>query len=155
MLAEPPTLRCIAAAVMYCPPSEVGMNTDEDSIRRLIATWLDASNAGDTRKVLDLMADDVVFLMPGRPPMRGKSMFEASQRDPGAASLQATSDIQQIEVFGDWAYAWAKLTVVMTPRGGEPVKRAGSTLSIFRKDNGTWLLYRDANMLAVETGTRD
>ena len=47
------------------------MPTDEDAIRQLVATWLDASRA-DTDKVLSLMTDDVVFLTPGHPPMRGK-----------------------------------------------------------------------------------
>jgi hypothetical protein len=30
----------------------------------------------------------------------------------------------EIKVFGEWAYLWNKLTVVMTPKnGGPPVKR--------------------------------
>src|SRR4051794_348142 len=37
---------------------------DERAIRDLIATWMEASRAGDTAKVLSLMADDVVFQVP-------------------------------------------------------------------------------------------
>ena len=48
------------------------MPTDEDAIRQLVATWLDASRAGDTDKVLRLMSDEVVFLTPGNAPMRGE-----------------------------------------------------------------------------------
>jgi uncharacterized protein (TIGR02246 family) len=44
------------------------MPTDEDAIRQLVTTWLDASRAGETDKVLSLMTDDVVFLTPGHPP---------------------------------------------------------------------------------------
>jgi uncharacterized protein (TIGR02246 family) len=40
------------------------MTSDERSIRELIATWLDASKVGDTKTVLSLMAEDVVFLVP-------------------------------------------------------------------------------------------
>jgi ketosteroid isomerase-like protein len=106
------------------------MQNDEQAIRELIATWLSASKAGDTEKVLSLMADDVVFLVPGQPPMRGKA--------------------QEIKVLGDWAYLWTKLTVVVTPKNGGPsVLRAGHTLSILQKQSGRWLLFRDANMLAV------
>src|ERR1700686_1175489 len=47
------------------------MPDDEQAIRRLIATWISATNAGDTDKVLALMADDVTFLIPGQPPKRG------------------------------------------------------------------------------------
>jgi ketosteroid isomerase-like protein len=39
------------------------------------------------------------------------------------------------------------ITITVTPPGGEPVARAGTTLTILRKDAGTWLLARDANML--------
>jgi hypothetical protein len=39
----------------------------------------------------------------------------------------------------------------MTPSdGSKPIKRSGHTLSVLRKENGTWRLARDANMLAVE-----
>jgi hypothetical protein len=37
----------------------------------------------------------------------------------------------------------------MTPKtGGTPVKRLGNTLSILEKQAGTWVIFRDANMLA-------
>jgi uncharacterized protein (TIGR02246 family) len=126
------------------------MDRDEQAIRDVIGTWLQASKAGDTQEVLNLMADDVVFLVPGQPPMRGKSAFAASQSALAHVEIDATSDIQEITVFGDWAYAWTKLTVVMKPKNGQtPVKRGGNTLSIFKKDSGRWILFRDANMLSV------
>ena len=125
------------------------MRDDERAIRQLVATWISASNAGDTEKVLTLMADDVVFLMPGQPPMRGKSEFAKAQRAMSGASIQANSEVQEVRVFGEWAYCWTSLTVVITPRGGAPVKRAGNTLSVLRKQAGAWALFRDANMLAV------
>lgn len=126
------------------------MQNDEQAIRDLVATWLSASKTGDTEKVLSLMADDVVFLRPGQPPMRGKAAFAASQAGLADINLEATGEIQEIEVLGEWAYLWNKLTVVMTPKkGGVPVKRAGDTLSILHKQNGTWVLFRDANMLAA------
>ena len=55
------------------------MHADEQAIRELVATWLRASRAGDTETVLGLMADDVVFLVPGHPPMRGRAAFAAGQ----------------------------------------------------------------------------
>ena len=46
---------------------------------------------------------------------------------------------------------WTRLTVVMTPPNGAPsVRRAGHTLSILRKQNGRWVIARDANLLAPE-----
>ena len=125
------------------------MHTDELEIRNLVAMWLTASKAGDVDTVLGLMTDDVVFLVPGQPPMRGKSEFAKAQRAMRGASIQAKSEVQEVRVFGDWAYCWTSLTVVITPSGGAPVKRAGNTLSVLRKQAGAWALFRDANMLAV------
>jgi uncharacterized protein (TIGR02246 family) len=122
---------------------------DEQAIRNLIATWLSASKVGDTETVLGLMSDDVVFLVCGRPPMRGKKEFAASQGALKDVEMDGVSEIQEVTVLGDWAYAWTHLTVDFRPRaGGIAQKRAGNTLSILRKHDGKWLLVRDANMLA-------
>ena len=44
------------------------MTDDERAIRDLVAAWMKASQAGDTAKVLSLMADDAIFQVPGREP---------------------------------------------------------------------------------------
>ena len=128
------------------------MQSDEQEIRRLIATWMAATKAGDMETVLSLMTQDVVFLLPGRPPMIGKSAFAAAgqgQSGQEAPTFDGTSEIQEIKVLGEWAFMWTKLSVVVTPPGGAaPMKRAGHTLSVLNKQNGKWLLARDANMLA-------
>lgn len=128
------------------------MQSDERAIRALTATWMAATKAGDVETVLSLMTDDVVFLVPGRPVMR-KADFEAASRaqaGEGAPQFEGTSEIQEIQVSGEWAFMWSKLTVVVTPAGGaKPITRAGHTLTIFRKQNGTWALARDANLLAL------
>ena len=124
------------------------MNADERAIRMLISTWLTATRAGDTDRVLGLMSDDVVFLTAVNPPMRGKAAFAESQRALADASIDATGDVQEIRTFGEWGYAWTQLSVTISPKSGEPVTRSGATLTIFRKEQGTWVLFRDANMLA-------
>src|ERR687888_2742756 len=98
------------------------MQSDEQAIRELVATWLSASKAGDTGRVLSLMAEHVVFLVPGQPPMRGKAAFAAGQSGLQQFEMEANSEIQEVKVFGEWAYLWTKLTVVMTPKkGGAPL----------------------------------
>jgi uncharacterized protein (TIGR02246 family) len=128
------------------------MQNDEQEIRQLVATWMAATKSGDVKAVLELMSDDVVFLVPGRAPMIGKSAFAAAaeaQLSHGPVQFDGTSEIQEIKVIGEWAFMWTKLTVTMTPPGGaEAMKRAGHTLSILRKENGRWLLARDANLLS-------
>ena len=97
------------------------MQGDEQEIRQLVATWMAASQAGDVETVLSLMADDVVFLVPGQPVMR-KAGFAAAARAqsaPGAPQFDGTSEIQEIQVAGDWAFLWTRLTVVATPPGAD------------------------------------
>jgi uncharacterized protein (TIGR02246 family) len=130
----------------------MNMQDDEQDIRQLVATWMEASKAGDAETVLSLMADDVVFLVSGQPPMVGKSAFAAAMQalsDQDRPHFDGKSEIQEIQVLGDWAYMWTKLTVVITPPGGaSPMTRAGHTLSILKKQGGRWVLARDANMLS-------
>ena len=127
------------------------MQDDEQEIRELVSTWMAASKAGDVEKLLSLMADDAVFLVPGRPIMR-KADFAAAARaqaGPDAPQFDGSSEIHEIQILGDWAFMWTKLTVVATPPGGgQSVRRAGHTLSILKKENGKWVLARDANLLS-------
>jgi uncharacterized protein (TIGR02246 family) len=126
------------------------MQSDEDAIRELIATWMSATKAGDNEKVLSLMAHDAVFLVAGQAPMRGKAAFAAAQAGMAQFEIDGHSEIQEINVSGNWAHCWTQLTVTITPRaGGKTIKRAGNTLSVLRKEGGKWLLYRDANLLSV------
>ena len=125
------------------------MSPDENAIRELIDTWLRASKAGDSEVVLSLMAEDVVFLQPGQPPMRGRAGFAAAQKAISDVDIDASSEIQEIRILGDWAYCWNRLTVVVSPRnGGAPIKRAGDVLSLLQKQSGRWVIVRDANMLS-------
>jgi uncharacterized protein (TIGR02246 family) len=128
------------------------MQDDEAEIRKLISTWMSATKAGDTETVLSLMADDAVFLLPGQRSIVGKAAFAEAARAmsaPGAPQFDGKSEIQEIRVLGEWAYVWARLTVIVTPpSGGSTMIRAGFTLSVLRKENGRWVLARDANMLS-------
>ena len=130
------------------------MESDEQEIRQLVATWMEATKAGDAETVLGLMAEDVVFLVTGQPPMIGKSAFAdavRAQSTEGSPRFEGTSEIQEIKVLGDWAFMWTKLSVVVTPPGGESsITRSGHTLSILRRQDGKWVLARDANMLSGE-----
>ena len=125
------------------------MHNDEQAIRQLVDTWMAATKAGDAKAVLELMADDVVFLVPGAPPF-GKARFaEAAKAQAEAAmTFEGTSEIQEIQVFGEWAFIRTHLTVTTTQAGEPTATRSGHTLSILVKRHGKWLLARDANLLA-------
>jgi uncharacterized protein (TIGR02246 family) len=127
------------------------MSNDEQEIRQLVATWMAATKAGDVEKVLSLMSEDVIFLVTGQPVMR-KSDFAAAARAQAsgdAPRFEGSSEIQEIKILGEWAFMWTKLKVVGTQPGStRPLTRAGHTLTILKKQDGKWVLARDANMLA-------
>jgi uncharacterized protein (TIGR02246 family) len=127
---------------------------DEIAIRTLIETWHRATGVGDAAVVLPLIAEDAVFLMPGRPPMRGRAAFAQAMGDMFKThTIQSSGAIREVQVSGDLAYCWAELTVTVIPLDGpSPVVRRGPVLSILRREpSGAWLLVRDANMLAANT----
>ena len=75
------------------------MSEDERAIRDLVATWMQASQAGDLNTVLGLMSDDVVFMVPGREPF-GKEAFAAASQAMKGMRVEGTSDIRELEVLG-------------------------------------------------------
>ena len=126
------------------------MTSDERAIRDLVALWHSATASGAVETVLGLMAEDVVFLVAGRPPMRGRPSFETGLRKLLATHrIESTGEVQEVEVSGDLAYCWTELTVRIVPQaGGTAATRAGSALSVLRRQaNGSWVVVRDANML--------
>jgi uncharacterized protein (TIGR02246 family) len=130
------------------------MPSDEQSIRDLVALWHSATNAGDIDTVLALMTDDVVFLVAGHPPMRGRSLFESGLRKLLTTHrIESAGDVREVEVSGDLAYCWTELKVSVVPRaGGDPTIRSGSALSILRRRvDGRWAVARDANLLPSAT----
>ena len=128
------------------------MPNDEQQIRDLIATWHTASAKAEWGVLVPLMAADVVFLLPGQPPMRGREAFLAAVRNVQRGQIEARATVQEIQIAGNLAYCWTQLSVTMAQRRGHQSEtRSGHTLSIFRKSpDGSWVLFRDANMLAPD-----
>ena len=129
------------------------MGNDEKEIRELIDTWMRATKDGDIETVLGLMAEDAVFLVAGKPPS-GKEDFRANSEKLAASDIQfdGKSEIVELNVLGDWAYMITKLSVETTQSGQPTERRSGNTLTILNKQDGKWLLSRDANLLTPDTG---
>ena len=106
------------------------MSEDERAIRALVDRWMEASRAGDTAAVLELMSDDVLFTVPGREPF-GKDEFRATSEAMKEFRVDGRAEVREIEV------------------GGEPMRRSVYTLTILKKGgDGRWRLFRDANLVA-------
>ncbi|HEX3530135.1 MAG TPA: SgcJ/EcaC family oxidoreductase [Thermoanaerobaculia bacterium] len=124
------------------------MPTDEQAIRDLFAAWKQATLAKDVETLLTFVTDDVIFLAPGQPPIRGKAAMEALYRQVlGLYRFEQDWVFEEIQAFGDWGFCWGRDSSTMTPLDGGPaVKASGMGLSILSKQpDGTWLVARGIN----------
>jgi uncharacterized protein (TIGR02246 family) len=126
------------------------MEPDERAIREVHSTWIDAVNAGDLGRLLALMADDCLFLNPGRAALgreRFSEFFPAAHQQ---ARVHCISELEEVVVVGEIAYTRSRDSLSVIPRaGGEATRLAGDRLTIYRKQpDGRWLLARDAHTLS-------
>jgi uncharacterized protein (TIGR02246 family) len=122
---------------------------DEQGIRDLIDQWLRATAKGDIADLMNMVAEDVVFLTPGQAPMGRDGFATGFLAAIEHVRIEASANVQEIHVAGDFAYCWNYLDVVVTPlAGGAAQRRAGHTLTVLRKEAGAWVISRDANLLA-------
>ena len=126
------------------------MTDDEKAIRTVVDTWMSATKAGDLSTVLSLMADDVIFMVPGAEPF-GKQEFALKAQGMKDTHIEGASNIVELQILGDWAYLRNHIEMTATPAGGVAVRRSGYTLTLMRKDrDARWKLTRDANLLTTE-----
>ena len=122
------------------------MQNDEQAIRDMVHNWLAASRRGDTETLLNLLADDVLFITPGREPF-GKEAFANTNEQMSDVDMNADIDIKEIEVLGDWAWMRSFLRVTFNSK-----KHSGHILTILKKrPDGQWVIKRDANFVASES----
>ena len=123
---------------------------DERQIRKLIESWIAASNARDLPALMDMMTDDVVFMTPGRAPF-GKAEFAADVGRMKSVAIDARAQVQELEIFGPRAYVRNHIQVELTSPGQAPKRVSGYAMSILRKGaDGRWRIARDANLVMPE-----
>lgn len=124
-------------------------NQDEQQIRAVIDTWAKATAEGDLNVLLNLMTEDVTFLIPAKPPMHRADFVSAFQSMIHSVHVTSRSTVQEITVKDDLALCWNYLDVDVVPiLSGSTTKRAGYTLTAFRRgSDGQWRVWRDANLV--------
>ncbi|MFG6463265.1 YybH family protein [Roseateles sp. DXS20W] len=130
------------------------MLTEEDAIRAVHTTFIDAVNAGRLQPLLGMMTDDVVFFSPGQAPFGREGFpagFEAGHRD---FQLRCISDLEEVVVAADVAYTRARDTLTLTPRaGGATTQLAGHRMTVYRRQpDGAWRMARDVHTLMPVAG---
>jgi uncharacterized protein (TIGR02246 family) len=119
---------------------------DRQAIQRLNEEWISAVGKKDIPSLINRITEDVVFLLPGLPPICGKRAVQAMYADffPQFSKVEQTSTLEEVEVAGDWAFAWGTERLVLMPKsGGAPIRVQGKGMSIFRRQpDGSWKFAR-------------
>jgi len=125
------------------------MESDEAAIRAVHTVWIDAVNAGDVNRLLSMMAEDVVFLNPGRAPFGREGFLAGFSAAHQQSRIRCISELEEVVVVGEVAYTRCRDSLSATPRaGGKTTELAGHRITIYRKQSdGCWLLARDAHTL--------
>lgn len=127
------------------------MRSDERAIREVHSAWIEAVNAGDLAVVLELMADDAVFLGPGQTPFGREEFSTNFSTGHRQYRIECLSELEEVVVVNGVAYARSRDALHVIPRaGGEARRLSGYRLTVYREQaDGRWLLSRDAHTLFV------
>lgn len=107
-----------------------------------------ASLARDIDTLVSLMDEDVVLIMPGGPPMRGraalaaalKASFEDTRPD---KILEYVHEFEEVRVVGDWAFEWGSYRGTTQKPDGTKVRESGHLMRILRRQPaGGWNVAR-------------
>jgi ketosteroid isomerase-like protein len=66
---------------------------------------------------------------------------------PQFSSIEQEAVSEEIEMMGDWAFAWGRESIVLVPQGdGTPIRMDGKGLSILKRQaDGSWKCARAIN----------
>jgi uncharacterized protein (TIGR02246 family) len=127
------------------------MRSEERAIREVHSAWIEAVNARDLDAVLELVADDAVFLGPGQAPFGREEFSTNFSTGHRQYRIECLSELEEVVVVGGVAYTRSRDALHVTPRdGGEARRLSGYRMTVYREQpDGRWLLARDAHTLSV------
>lgn len=115
---------------------------DRDAVQKAGDEYVAAFNAGDLNRWMKTVTDDVEWLPPDAPAVKGKAAVRAFVKknyfDP--VRYNEKYSIDELEVYGSFAYTLCSIWGDVTPRGGgEKVAFRGKVLSTWRRGtDGSW-----------------
>ena len=111
---------------------------DQAALREKTAAFVKAFNAKDPAQVLDVYAENSVFMPPNQPVIRGKDTLKVFYGDlfkTGATNLKM--DISEVSGHGPLAYQSGTYEMELKASGGADRDR-GKYLFVARRLNGAW-----------------
>jgi ketosteroid isomerase-like protein len=113
------------------------------TLRGLVDDWVRACLEAKWDELASMLTDDVVFLPPNEPIVKGKNAVRSwFDRFPAIKAFAAT--LENAEGLGDLASARGTFTLDIEPSPGQPLHLTGKWVSLYRKQpNGNWLCALD------------
>ena len=109
---------------------------------------MEATTEGNLHLARSLIADDAVFLVPGAGRMDKQSLAAAATATDPSTDFDLDCSIQEIEILGEHAWLWAKISLTMTDkRSGVRTLMAGHSLFVLKREGSGWVVIREANTM--------
>jgi ketosteroid isomerase-like protein len=143
-------LTVVLASAVACTsqqqPSAEDDARDIEALNAALAEHVVAVNSGDTATNLAGFTEDLVYLPPAGPPVRGKPAL-ASFIGSFYEAFEAEIDMlpEETILMGDWAFQWGMITGTVQPLdGSEGVPLNGKWAYLYqRQPDGSWKIARD------------
>jgi uncharacterized protein (TIGR02246 family) len=130
-----------------------GEEADRKAILALVDRWRSATIAKNIQAILELVADDVVFLPSSMPPIRGREEVGKMYQTffPRYRQIKHDATIEEVRIAGDWAFLWGVDELRLTPESGEPeIHLKGKGLSILKRQSDGWRFWRGINNMTLQ-----
>jgi len=128
-------------------PAHASETDDAETIRRTNNFYAEMLVAGDVDTLMTLYDEGAVLFPPNESPLHGKAAIRASWEAFFADwdTMEARSVIDEIMVFGDWAYAYGHYRghSKSVPDGSVVLEALKFSGMWRRKSDGSWVISRD------------
>ena len=134
----------IAIVVLAFPLSAIAAERPADAESAIAASWRDhieAAQRKDLAAVMEIYADDVIYIIPGVMELHGKAALEESEAQTLASAdvLEAVHTVDNLRVYGDLAYELGTVAGPVRPKGGEPQTVTFHFMATWRRgQDGAW-----------------
>ncbi len=120
--------------------------TDEDvaTIKALGPAIDELGLAGNWDAFVEIFAEDLIMMPVNSPAIKGRSTYLEWIKSMGVTMTESNFEFNEIDGYGDIAYAIATYTETFTLEGvEEPIYDEGKILTVLRKQpDGSWLFAR-------------
>ncbi len=129
-----------------CAPT-TDVEADEAAIRETTNEWMNAANARDVERLVDLYAADASLFPPNAPLVTGKeairTVWSQMVESPSVTSSLQTTKVE-ISSSGDLAYSVGTYEDTRNDPEGNPITDRGKWVTVLKKQpDGAWKIVAD------------